>query len=108
MAEPIPTGHGHTRVVIERALALGLVALLLLGVMWVLQPFAMAILFGAFVTIATWPLRQAVVRAGLSPAQAATGMLLLVLLVVALPVILWAPMLPEQIASLSYWDIEEK
>jgi predicted PurR-regulated permease PerM len=101
MAEPIPTGHGHTRVVIERALALGLVALLLLGVMWVLQPFAMAILFGAFVTIATWPLRQAVVRAGLSPAQAATGMLLLVLLVVALPVILWAPMLPEQIASLS-------
>ncbi|NDG48220.1 MAG: AI-2E family transporter [Rhodospirillales bacterium] len=101
MAETIPTGHGHTRVMIERAMALGLVALLLLGVMWVLQPFAMAILFGAFITIATWPLRQAVVRAGLSPAQAATGMLLLVLLVVALPIILLAPMLPEQIASLS-------
>lgn len=101
MEEPVPTGHGHTRLIIERALALGLVALLLLGVMWVLQPFAMAILFGAFVTIATWPLRQAVVRAGLSPAQAATAMLLVVLLLVALPVIIWAPTLPEQIASLS-------
>jgi len=101
METPIPTGHGHTRVIIERALALSMVALLVVGVLWVLQPFAMAILFGAFVTIATWPLRQAVVRAGLSPAQAATGMLLLVLLVVALPVILFAPILPEQIASLS-------
>jgi predicted PurR-regulated permease PerM len=101
MAEPTPTGHGHTRVIIERALALGLVALLLLGVMWVLQPFTLAILFGAFVTIATWPLRQAVVRVGLSPGQAATGMLLLVLLLVALPIILLAPLLPEQIASLS-------
>ena len=101
MVEPILTGHDHIRVIIERAIALGLVTLLLLGVMWVLQPFAMAILLGAFITIAIWPLRQAVVRAFLSPAQAATSMLLLVLLAVALPIILLAPMLPEQIASLS-------
>ena len=57
MVEPIPTGHDHIRVIIERAIALGLVALLLLGVMWVLQPFAKAILLGAFITIAIWPLR---------------------------------------------------
>lgn len=86
-----------TRVLIERALALGLLALLLLGVLRVLQPFAMAITFGAFITIATWPLRQAVVRAGVSPGKAALGMFLVVLGLVVVPAVVLAPALPEQI-----------
>ncbi len=95
MAEDNPAAA--TRSLVERALALGLLALLLLGVLRVLQPFAMAIMFGAFITIATWPLRQAVVGMGVSPGRAALGMFLVVVALVVVPSVLLLPSLPEQI-----------
>jgi hypothetical protein len=44
---------------IEYSIVLLLVVGLLVGVLTVLWPFTTAILFGATLTIATWPLRQA-------------------------------------------------
>ncbi|MBX9702393.1 MAG: hypothetical protein K2X74_23345, partial [Acetobacteraceae bacterium] len=61
---------------VERAVILLLLALLLLGVLRVLQPFAIAILFGAFIAIGTWPLRALMVRRGIPRGAAATLLLL--------------------------------
>lgn len=97
---PAPRGVGaETAALIERALALGLVALLLGGILMVLAPFTMAILFGAFISIGTWPLRQALVARGLGRTKTAALLFLVVLLVVALPVLLIAPALPSQIGA---------
>ena len=98
--QPAPRSSGaETAALIERALALGLVALLLWGVLMVLAPFTMAIMFGAFITIGTWPIRQALVARGLSPTKTAAILFLGVVLVVALPVLLIAPALPAQIGA---------
>lgn len=94
---PPRSGDRETARLIERALALGLVALLLWGVLRVLYPFVMAIAFGGFIAIGSWPLRQALVARGLSPVRAAMAMLVVVLLLVAAPIILIAPGLPDQI-----------
>jgi predicted PurR-regulated permease PerM len=76
---------------IERGLALAVVALVLLGILAVLQPFATAILFGSILAIAAWPLRDALIARGFGRGSAA-GLLLLVLLVVAVvPLLLIAP-----------------
>lgn len=90
-------GHGETIRLVERALVLLLLALLLLGVLKVLEPFAVAILFGAFIAIGTWPMRDALVRAGLGRTTAALLMLLLLALLVALPALAMAPGLAGQI-----------
>lgn len=82
---------------VERAAVLLLLALLLFGVMRVLQPFAVAILFGAFIAIGTWPLRALLVRLGLGRATAAAAMLILLILLVALPALAMAPGLSGQI-----------
>jgi predicted PurR-regulated permease PerM len=97
---PPPSAHAGTVVVVERAAVLLLFALLLFGVFRILEPFAVAILFGAFLAIATWPLRAALVRRGLRRGLAATLMLLVVLLLVALPLLALAPSLPERIADI--------
>jgi len=96
-AAPPARMGAETSQVIERALALGLVSLLLWGVAQVLYPFAMAILFGAFIAIGTWPLRDALVTRGLRPSMAAATLFTGILLLVALPVLMMAPALPEQI-----------
>ncbi len=98
-SQKIPNGSMHTARLIEHALALGLVALLLWGVLRVLQPFAMAIALGAFTAIGTWPLRQALVARGWSPTHAAMLLLCGAIALVALPVLLIAPGLPEQIRT---------
>lgn len=76
---------------IERGLALAVVAIVLLGILAVLQPFATAILFGSILAIAAWPLRDALVARGLGRSTAAGLMLLAVLLLVVGPLLLMAP-----------------
>lgn len=93
-----PDQAGTVRVV-ERAVVLLLLALLLLGVLRVLQPFVVAILFGAFIAIGTWPLRTALVRAGVGRGAAALLMLVALALLVALPALLLAPGLGAQLAK---------
>ncbi|MBR0672033.1 AI-2E family transporter [Neoroseomonas soli] len=89
--------HATTVLMAERAAVLILLALLLYGVMRVLEPFGMAIAFGAFIAIGTWPLRAFLVRRGVRPGAAAAVMLAAVILVVAVPAVLMAPGLGEQI-----------
>ena len=62
----------QTRTLIERLLVLGAFACLLLGVALVLKPFVTGILFGSIVVIATWPIRERLVRNGLSVGLTAT------------------------------------
>ncbi|MCB4821524.1 AI-2E family transporter [Roseicella aerolata] len=87
----------QTVALIERSIALLLVLGLLLGVLAILRPFTTAILFGGALAIAAWPLRQALVRHGLRRGLAATLLLLLAILLVALPVLALAPGLADQL-----------
>ena len=76
---------------IERAIVLLLFAGLVVGVLMVLRPFATALLFGAVLAIATWPLRAALSRRGFGHGSIAALMLLGAALLVGLPVVLAAP-----------------
>src|SRR5262249_46585606 len=60
-------------------------------------PFTTAILFGAILAIAAWPLREAMIGWGLGHGLAATLLLLLSLVAIALPVLLMAPILTDQL-----------
>src|SRR6516164_3460598 len=84
---------------LERAFMLLLFAGLLLGILAVLRPFATAILFGAILAIAAWPLRDFLLRRGVKRGLAATLLLLLALAVVALPLLAMAPGLGERLAQ---------
>jgi predicted PurR-regulated permease PerM len=85
----------------ERAAVLLLLALLLYGVIRVLEPFGLAIAFGAFIAIGTWPLRDAMVNRGIPRGIAATLMLLVLVLAVAIPALALTPELGGQIANAS-------
>lgn len=93
--------HSETVRLAEKAAVLILLALLLYGVLRVLEPFGMAIAFGAFIAIGTWPAREALVRAGLRRGMAATVLLLVLLLAVLVPLLLMAPGLAGDIARIS-------
>ena len=96
---PLPSAADQlaTVRVVERAVILLLLALLLLGVLKVLEPFAIAILFGGFIALGTWPLRGWLVRRGV-PRGAAAGLLLVALvLLVVLPALVIAPGLAGQV-----------
>jgi predicted PurR-regulated permease PerM len=95
---PAAAAIGTTQL-LERAVMLLLFAGLLLGVLAVLRPFATAILFGTILAIAAWPLRDLLLRSGLTRGLAATLLLLLALAVVALPLIAVAPGLAEHLAQ---------
>lgn len=83
---------------IERILLLLLVLGLVVGVGAVMWPFATAILFGALLATALWPLRQTLVRrAGLRRGWAAAVLLLCSLAVVGIPVFAIAPSLTDQL-----------
>jgi predicted PurR-regulated permease PerM len=100
--DPGPGGnpsHAETVRLAEKIAVLMLLALLLYGVLSVLAPFGMAIAFGAFIAIGTWPARDALVRAGLRRGVAAMVLLVLLVLLVALPVLLMAPDLVRQVSA---------
>ncbi|HYZ61282.1 MAG TPA: AI-2E family transporter [Acetobacteraceae bacterium] len=85
---------------IERAIVLLLFALLVLGVAIVLRPLATAIAFGTILTVATWPLRMGLVRAGLRRGLVATVLLVASLALLAAPVVLVAPKLSTTLADM--------
>jgi predicted PurR-regulated permease PerM len=74
---------------IEYSIVLLLVGGLLLGVLTVLWPFTTAILFGATLAIAGWPLRRVMIGWGLGHNIAAALLLVLPLLVIALRCSSW-------------------
>jgi predicted PurR-regulated permease PerM len=96
MIDPSDTANaGETQLpfsmmkLIEYSIVLLLVVGLLLGVLTVLWPFTTAILFGTILTIATWPLWQAIVGWGVG--HKLTAMLLLLLLPSCFPCSSWPP-----------------
>ena len=91
-----PTG---TTQLLEHAILLLLFAGLVIGVLAVLRPFTTAILFGAILAIAAWPLRDFLLRCGLKRGLAATLLLLLALAVVGLPLMAMAPGLAERLTQ---------
>jgi predicted PurR-regulated permease PerM len=83
-------------VMIERSILVLLVVGLLTGVLAVVKPFTTAILFGAALATAAWPIRRALVRRGLGRGSAAALLLLLSLVLVVLPMLALAPHLADQ------------
>lgn len=81
---------------IERSILVLLVVGLFIGVLAIVKPFTTAILFGAALATAAWPLRQALVRRGLGRGLTATLLLLLSLVLVVLPMLAFAPHLADQ------------
>jgi predicted PurR-regulated permease PerM len=84
---------------LERAVLLLLFAGLVIGVLAVLRPFTTAILFGAILAIAAWPLRDFLLRCGLKRGLDATLLLLLALAVVVLPLLAVAPGLADRLTQ---------
>ena len=83
---------------IERSLLTLLVIGLVVGVVAVVWPFTTAILFGASLATAAWPLRQALIRrARLRRGVAAAVLLLGSLAFVGIPVFAIAPNLTDQV-----------
>jgi predicted PurR-regulated permease PerM len=62
---------------IERSILVLLVVGLFIGVLAIVKPFTTAILFGAALATAAWPMRQALVRRGLRRGSAAALLLFL-------------------------------
>lgn len=84
---------------IERSFLVLLTIGLLVGVAAIIKPFTNAILFGASLATAAWPVRQALVRCGLSRGTAATILLLCSLALIGLPIIVVAPNLVGQVGE---------
>ena len=98
---PSSQRHTQTAMMAERAAVLLLLALLLYGVIRVLEPFGLAIAFGGFIAIGTWPLRDALVQRGVPRGITATLMLLVLILSLAVPALALTPELGGQIAHAS-------
>src|SRR5208282_1434716 len=84
---------------IERSLLVVLVVGLFIGVLAIVKPFTTAILFGAALAIAAWPLRQALIRRGLGPGLTAMFLLVLSVVLVVLPMLVAAPHLATQLGQ---------
>ena len=80
---------------IERSILVLLVVGLLIGVIAVVKPFTTAILLGAALATAAWPMRQPLVRRGLGRGSAAALLLILSLVLVVLPLLAFAPNLDQ-------------
>jgi predicted PurR-regulated permease PerM len=94
--EPVPD-VGARVALIERSILVLLVVGLFIGVLAVVKPFTTAILFGAALATAAWPMRRALVRRGLGRGAAAALLLLLSLVSLVLPMLLFAPHLADQL-----------
>ena len=81
---------------IERCILVLLIVGLFFGVLAVVKPFTTAILFGAALATAAWPMRQALVSRGLGPGPAAALLLALSLVLIVLPMLVVAPHLADQ------------
>jgi predicted PurR-regulated permease PerM len=83
---------------IERSILVLLFVGLVVGVLAIVKPFTTAILFGAALATAAWPMRQALVRHGFGRGAAAALLLLLSLVVIVLPMLVIAPHLADQLS----------
>jgi predicted PurR-regulated permease PerM len=84
---------------IERSVLVLLVLGLVIGVLAIVKPFTTAILFGAALATAAWPMRQALVRHGLGRGSAAALLLLCSLVLIVLPMLVMAPHLADQLGQ---------
>jgi predicted PurR-regulated permease PerM len=84
---------------LERSVLVLLFLGLLIAVLEVLRPFTIALLFGAALASATWPLRQGLVHRGFGRGAAAAILLLLSVAVVVVPMLIVAPHLSDQIVQ---------
>jgi len=84
---------------IERILLVLLVIGLFAAVLAIVKPFFTAILFGASLATAGWPLRQALVRHGLGHGTAATLLLLCSLALIGVPILAVEPNLADQLTD---------
>jgi predicted PurR-regulated permease PerM len=91
---------GEVAPIIEKAVVVVLFATLVFGVLMILKPFAVAILFGVILAISSWPLREALIRAGARPALAASLMLAAALVLLIGPVLAVAPTLTGDVKAL--------
>lgn len=94
--EPVREDAGRF-VWIERGVLALILLGLLVGVLAILKPFTTAILFGTALAVALWPTREALIRHGAGRGAAAALLLGLSLLVIALPMLVVAPHLAEQL-----------
>jgi predicted PurR-regulated permease PerM len=84
---------------IERSILLLLIGGLLLGVLAILKPFTTPILFGVVIAASGWPIRQFLVRRGMSRGFSALLLFLLTMMLVAAPIVIIAPHLADQLNS---------
>jgi predicted PurR-regulated permease PerM len=94
--EPLPDARARVAL-IERSILVLLVVGLFIGVLAVVKPFTTAILFGAALATAAWPVPQALVRRGLRRGAAAAILLSLSFVILVLPMLLFAPHLAHQL-----------
>src|SRR3954469_7131070 len=106
--QALPTAGPHraatnssTTQLLERAVILLLFGGLVIGVLAVLRPFATAILFGAILAVAAWPIRDFLLRRGLSRGLTALLLLVAALAIIALPMILMGPSLAGHLIGAS-------
>ena len=90
-----------TTQLLERAVILLLFGGLVVGVLAVLRPFATAILFGAILAVAVWPVRDFLLRRGLSRGLTALLLLSFALAIIALPIVAIGPGLAERLVGAS-------
>jgi predicted PurR-regulated permease PerM len=82
---------------IERSILVLLVIGLFIGVLAIVKPFTTAILFGAALATAAWPVRQVLICRGLGRGPTAILLLLLSLVIVVMPLLAIAPHLADQL-----------
>ena len=92
-------GNAERIALIERIFLVLLVLGLFVAVLAIIKPFFTAILFGASLATAAWPLRQVLVRHGLGHGMAATLLLLLSLALIGVPILAVAPNLADQLTG---------
>jgi predicted PurR-regulated permease PerM len=94
------TGDVAARVaLIERSFLVLLFLGLFIGTLAIVRPFTTAILFGAALATAAWPLRQALLRRRLGRGAAATLLLLFSLILLVVPMLVVAPHLADQVVQ---------
>jgi predicted PurR-regulated permease PerM len=97
MSEP---GGSQMTATIEKAVVLLLFLGLLAGLLTVLRPFSVGLMFGGIIAITAWPVRKGLTEHGVSPGMAAVLLFLGVLALVLVPVLLLGPNLAGQLAHL--------
>lgn len=98
---------GELGPIIEKAVVVALFAALVFGVLMILKPFSVAILFGGILAVASWPVRVALTRRGMSPLWASIVLLIVALLLMIGPIVVVAPTLAADVRAL-FGDVQDE